>query len=260
MLTTDSSSNFDGLAVECIRVLIWGLTFAMSLQVWRARSSSRAKTATAPKPISVLGGGRRRVPVKRPVKIVLSSDDHDDEDAFSTSAGSNSDVDLLTSSDDEIEGVPQTGCRISVADLLRRRPVPTAAPQGALQAVPLDKNRWESLRCGKAIPQSVRTHGAAPKAARQQGQDRQFGSGWEKKNTASPKSSPGLKAVSASTEAAVLPPGLEASPSRTESLLRLLCSDNDTSADAPLAPSSKQRRSTATPAPWRKGVKTGVSA
>jgi len=137
-----TDSNFIAQCVHAlIRILLLSATFVL---VHRTLNSQRTSKATAPsrftkslpKKNSTFKGKRRFCPPS------------DNEDAVSTSVGSSdSESDLLSS--DQEEDVK--GGKISVLELLRRRPPAGIAPQGSLCAMPVASSQprardWNAVR------------------------------------------------------------------------------------------------------------------
>jgi len=168
----------------------------------------------------------------------------DDEDALSTSVGSSdSECDVLSSDN---EGENGKIAKISIADLLQRRPAVGPAPRGSLRAMPVvehapvsrqqfEERRWENLRNSNTTAPAKQPSKGESKPAK-------------KSPKASPVKASPVKAVSPPVDAATA----AANSARMAALLEIICPED---APAPV-PAVK---SGATP-PWRRQPVAEVQA
>jgi len=235
----------DNIFIEClyalIRVALLSATFVLGQRALKERNGQNKKVL---KGLPCISRGTSRTPTchgRYPKKLRVASDDEDD---LSTSVGSSdSESDMLSSDDERNNG---NSTKISMADLLRCRPIVGPAPIGSLRAMPFndrasvsrqqfEERRWENVRIEGAA-----SAGAASKPVKIAATKQAL-----KSDSKAAKAAPGPRAKAPRIMAApvlVDAATAAANSARMAALLEIICPE-----DAPAVPKTK-----AAPPPWRR--------
>jgi len=235
----------DNVFIEClyalIRIALLSATFLLGQRALKKRKGQSEKVL---QDLPCISRGTPRTPSfhgRYPKKFRVASDDEDD---ISTSVGSSDSESDLLSSDDE--GKNGNSTKISMADLLRCRPVVGPAPVGSLRAMPFteraslsrqqyEERRWENVRIEGAAQANAASKSVKIAATKQS----------SKVDSKAAKAVPGPRAKAPRVMAAPVPVDAAtaaANSARMAALLEIICPE-----DAPTVPKTK-----AAPPPWRR--------